>query len=70
MTIKLIFCVVPALFGLYGLSHELWELVQAQPQLSVLHPGVTSRLWFSLAFFAVFSIGSVFGLISVVATLR
>ena len=49
-----------------------WEvrICEARPQLSVLHPGVTSRLWSSLAFFVVFSIGSVGMLISVVATLR
>ena len=49
-----------------------WEvrIYEARPQLSVLHPGVTSRLWYSLAFFVVFSIASVYILISVVATLR
>jgi len=45
-----------------------WEvrICEARPQLSVLHPGVTGRLWSSLAFFVVFSIGSVYILISVV----
>jgi hypothetical protein len=49
-----------------------WEvrICEARPQLSVLHPGVTSRLWYSLVFFVVFPIGSVGILISVVATLR
>src|SRR5262249_51893587 len=49
-----------------------WEvrICEARPQLSVLHPGVTRRLWEGLAFFAVFSIGSVGILISAVATLR
>lgn len=49
-----------------------WEvrICEARPHLSVLHPGVTSRLWYSLVFFVVFSIGSVGMLISVVATLR
>jgi uncharacterized protein DUF3592 len=49
-----------------------WEvrICEARPQLSVLHPGVTSRLWYSLAFFAVLSIVSVHFLISAVATLR
>ena len=49
-----------------------WEvrICEARPQLSVLHPGVTNRLWYRLAFFAVFSIVSGGFLISVVATLR
>jgi hypothetical protein len=49
-----------------------WEvrICEARPQLSVLHPGVTSRLWYSLAFFVVFSIASVGFLIHAVATLR
>ena len=49
-----------------------WEvrICEARPQLSVLHPGVTSRLWYSLVFFVAFSIVSVRFLISVVATLR
>jgi Protein of unknown function (DUF3592) len=49
-----------------------WEvrICEARPQLSVLHPGVTGRLWYGLAFFVVFSIASVYMLISVVATLR
>jgi len=49
-----------------------WEvrICEARPHLSVLHPGVTGRLWSSLAFFVVFSIGSVGFLIHAVATLR
>jgi uncharacterized protein DUF3592 len=49
-----------------------WEvrICEARPQLSVLHPGVTSRLLYGLAFFVVFSIGSVGFLINAVATLR
>jgi hypothetical protein len=49
-----------------------WEvrICEARPQLSVLHPGVTGRLWSILAFFVVFSIGSVGFLIHAVATLR
>ena len=49
-----------------------WEvrICEARPQLSVLHPGVTPRLWYSLAFFVVFSIVSVYFLIHAVATLR
>jgi hypothetical protein len=49
-----------------------WEvrICEARPHLSVLHPGVTGRLWFILAFFVVFSIGSVGSLIHAVATLR
>jgi hypothetical protein len=49
-----------------------WEvrICEARPQLSVLHPGVIGRLWSSLAFFVVFSIGSVGILIHAVATLR
>jgi len=49
-----------------------WEvrICEARPHLAVLHPGVTGRLWFILAFFVVFSIGSVGSLIHAVATLR
>ena len=49
-----------------------WEvrICEARPQLSVLHPGVTSRLWLSLARLGVFSIASVGFLIHAVATLR
>jgi hypothetical protein len=49
-----------------------WEvrICEARPHLSVLHPGVTSRLWSSLALFVVLSIGSAGFLIKVVATLR
>jgi Protein of unknown function (DUF3592) len=49
-----------------------WEvrICEARPQLSVLHPGVTPRLWSNLAFFVVFSIASVYILIRVVPTLR
>jgi hypothetical protein len=49
-----------------------WEvrICEARPQLSVLHPGVTPRLLYGLAFFVVFSIGSVGFLINAVATLR
>jgi Protein of unknown function (DUF3592) len=49
-----------------------WEvrICEARPQLSVLHPGVTPRLWYSLAFFVVFSIVSVYFLIHAMATLR
>jgi len=49
-----------------------WEvrICEARPQLSVLHPGVTGRLWYNLAFLVVFSIASVGFLISFVTTLR
>jgi len=49
-----------------------WEvrICEARPQLAVLHPGVTSRLWSGLIFFVAFSIASVVILIRVVATLR
>jgi Protein of unknown function (DUF3592) len=49
-----------------------WEvrICEARPQLSVLHPGVTPRLWSSLVFFVAFSIGSGGILISVVTALR
>jgi hypothetical protein len=46
------------------------RICEARPQLSVLYPGVTPRLWSSLAFFVVFSIASVYFLIHAVATLR
>jgi hypothetical protein len=46
------------------------RICEARPQLSVLHPGVTPRLWYNLAFFVVFSIVSVGFLIHAVATLR
>ena len=46
------------------------RICEARPQLSVLHPGVTSHLWYILAILVVFSIASVGFLIHAVATLR
>jgi Protein of unknown function (DUF3592) len=46
------------------------RICEARPHLSVLHPGVTSHLWYILAILVVFSIASVGFLIHAVTTLR
>lgn len=49
-----------------------WEVrvCEARPHQSVLHPGVTSRLWFSLAFSGVFLFVSMMMLIRILPTIE
>jgi hypothetical protein len=49
-----------------------WEvrICEARPELSVLHPGATRRLWFGLVFLSAFSIAGVGAFLSFVRELR